>query len=402
MKLQGIVVVSLILVACTAPTAAPTVPSPVVSTTAATSDMLVLVNGTLIDGTGAEPLLDAVLVLHGTRIATVGKRGQVQIPAGTRTIDVQGATILPGFINAHVHDAYTARNLEAWAQAGVTTVRDEGIISGGHSLPELIAKRGSDWNKPQYARLVSAGWMMTAPNGYGRLYVSSPGEAQQKVSEELAQGADLVKLSMEDGYGSRSDLPLMSMAELEAIVATAHEHGALVSAHITEARYLQIVVEAGVDDVAHMAWDPVPDEVMQRMIANSIYVVPTLTVMEAYGALAGSQANLQRFVALGGQVALGNDYTDVPQNNFDHFELGMPMHEIKRMAEAGMSPMQIIVAATKNAAYVCDLENELGTLVAGKVADVLVVNGDPLKDLDALTQVRVVIHDGAVIRNGSP
>jgi hypothetical protein len=128
-------------------------------------------------------------------------------------------------------------------------------------------------------------------------------------------------------------------------------------------------------------------------------MVPTLTVMEAYGSLAGSQDNLRRFVALGGRVALGNDYTDPPQNAFPHFELGMPMWEVRRMAEAGMTAMQVIVAATRNAAHVCGLEDRLGTLEPGKLADVLVVDGDPVRDLGALTQVRLVIHSGVVIRS---
>jgi imidazolonepropionase-like amidohydrolase len=134
------------------------------------------------------------------------------------------------------------------------------------------------------------------------------------------------------------------------------------------------------------------------MIARHISIVPTLTVLEAYGALSGAQANVGRFVELGGDVALGNDYTDVPQNNFPHFELGMPMHEIQRMAESGMTAMQVIVAGTRNAAHVCGLDAELGTLETGKAADVLVVNGDPLQDLGTLTNVRLVIHRGVVIR----
>ncbi|MEW6367872.1 MAG: amidohydrolase family protein [Acidobacteriota bacterium] len=361
--------------------------------------ILVLVNGTLVDGAGADPLPDAVLVVKGNRIQAVGARGAVPMPQPGRIVDVGGATILPGFINAHVHDAYNPQNLEAWALAGVTTVRDEGILLGYASLQELLARRDNEWNRPQYARLVSSGWMITAPEGYGRLFVSSPADARRKVLDELDQGADLIKFSLEDGYGPRSDLPILSSEEVTAIVVAAHERGALVSAHITEATYLQKVVDAGVDDVAHVAWDPVSDELMQRMVEKDIFVLPTLTVMEAYGVLSGSQANLQRFVAMGGQVALGNDYTDVPQNGFDHFELGMPMHEIGRMSEAGMTPMQVIVAATKNASHVCSLEKELGTLEAGKLADVLVVHGDPLADIHALAHVRLVLKGGVVIRD---
>ncbi len=361
---------------------------------------LVLVNGTLIDGTGADPLQDAVLVLREGKVAAAGKRLQIPIPTGERVIDVQGATILPGFINAHVHDAFAGGNLEAWAQAGITTVRDEGITSDSYSLAELTAQRDAEWGGARYARLVSAGWMIGPPGGYGGLHVSSPADARRKVLEELAQGTEFIKLALEDGYGSGSTLPVLPAGELTAIVTTAHEEGALVSAHVTEAAYLETVVESGVDDVAHMPWDFVPDDLMANMIARDILVVPTLTVLEAYGALAGSQANLRRFVAMGGRVALGNDYTDVPQNGFGHFELGMPMHEIGRMAGAGMSSMQIIVAATKNAASVCGLEDELGTLEVGKRADVLVVNGDPLQDLGALTDIRMVIHSGIVIRGG--
>ncbi|MFN2284643.1 MAG: amidohydrolase family protein, partial [Anaerolineae bacterium] len=146
----------------------------------------------------------------------------------------------------------------------------------------------------------------------------------------------------------------------------------------------------------------VSDALIAHLVEQDVYVVPTLTVLEAYGALSGAQSNLRRFVDAGVPIALGNDYTRIPQNNFDHFDLGMPMHEIQRMSEAGMTPMQIIVAATHNAAHVCGLENDLGTLEAGKAADVLVVDGDPLQDLQALENIRLVIHNGVIIRDERP
>ncbi len=360
---------------------------------------LALVGGTLVDGTGAKPIEDAVLAIGDRgKIVGVGRRGQMEIPATADVIDVEGATILPGFFNAHVHDAYSAANLEAWARAGVTTVRDEAINQRSVLLKDLILQRDAMWTHPRYARLVSAGWMITAPGGYGQLGVSTAGEASQRVTEEIYSGVDLIKLAVEDGIAGRTDQPVLSAEALQAVVITAHARRKPVSAHVTDARFLQTVVEAGVDDVAHVTWDPVPDSVFRQMIDRHITMVPTITVFEAYGARSGAQANLRRFVALGGEVALGNDYTNVPQNNFPHFELGMPMHEIERMAESGMTTMQIIVAATKNAARVCGLDDELGTLEPGKTADVLVVNGDPLRDLGALTDVRLVIHSGTVIR----
>ena len=107
--------------------------------------------------------------------------------------------------------------------------------------------------------------------------------------------------------------------------------------------------------------------------------------------------NVGRFVKAGGKVALGTDYAGYAAE----FDLGMPVTEIGLMREAGMTPMQIIVAATQHAATVCGLGHELGTLEPGKIADVLVVNGDPLGDLAALTAVRLVIHNGVIIRGDS-
>jgi imidazolonepropionase-like amidohydrolase len=187
--------------------------------------------------------------------------------------------------------------------------------------------------------------------------------------------------------------------EIAAIVTEAHARGRRVSAHVTDAQFLPAVLDAGVDDIAHIQWNPVSDALIARLVEQDVYVVPTLTVLEAYGALSGAQSNLRRFVDAGVPIALGNDYTRIPQNNFDHFDLGMPMHEIQRMSEAGMTPMQIIVAATRNAAHICDLENKLGTLEVGKLADVLVVDGDPLQDLQALKDVHLVIHGGVIIRD---
>ena len=96
----------------------------------------------------------------------------------------------------------------------------------------------------------------------------------------------------------------------------------------------------------------------------------------------------------GGRVALGTDYAGYRSE----FDLGMPIREIGWMHDAGMTPLQIIVAATRYAAYVCNLEDELGTLEEGKIADVLVVNGDPLQDLGALQDIRMVLHNGIIIR----
>ena len=379
-----------------APSATATVavtPTPSPALTA--QDTLALVNGTLVDGTGAEAVPNASIVIRGDRIVAVGPRALVSIPAGAQVLDVGGGTILPGLINAHVHFAFDEQKLEAWAQGGVTTVRDEGIISS-RPITELLALRDATRKNPKYARLVSSGYMMTVPDGYGELFLVSAQDARLKVLWQLDAGVDMIKLSMEDGYAGKSGLPKLSQEQLEAIIAAAHERGTRVSGHITQARYLSEIVDAGVDDVAHNAYDVIPLDVLQRMVAKGIYLVPTFTVFRNYNApVQTCVENLRRFVELGGQVALGNDYGGGP----GQFELGIPMYEIEMMSKAGMTPMQIVVASTLHAAHVSHLENELGTLEPGKIADVLVVRENPLQDLRALTSVQLVIHAGVVIRN---
>ncbi len=139
---------------------------------------LVLMHGTLIDGTGQEPIPDAMVVMDGERIVGVSPTTSEKFAKGTQVIDLEGATILPGFINAHVHDAYDEIRLKTWAQAGVTTVRDVGILSGAGQLTRLIALRDQLGTSPEYARLVSAGYMLSVPGGYGQLDVTSIDDAQ--------------------------------------------------------------------------------------------------------------------------------------------------------------------------------------------------------------------------------
>jgi imidazolonepropionase-like amidohydrolase len=360
-------------------------------------DILVLTNGTLTDGTGSDPIPNAVLVIRGERILAAGAKEEVKIPRGAKVIDLAGATILPGFINAHVHYGFDEKNLQAWAQGGVTTVRDEAILSYS-GLEERMKWRDESNRDPQRARLVSAGFMLTVPNGYGGLFVASPEEARQKVFEELNGGTDLIKLSLEDGYAGRSGLPKLTEEEIAAIIAAAHERGKLVSGHITQAKYLEILVKAGVDDIAHVAYDPVPEAAWQEMVAKDIYMTPTFTVLHNYGApISTCVSNLRGFLAQGGHAALGNDYGGGP----GEFELGIPMYEIEQMSAAGMTPMQIITASTQNAAIVSGIDDQVGTLAAGKIADVLVLAGDPLDDLQNLLDVRMVIHNGTIIRDGN-
>jgi imidazolonepropionase-like amidohydrolase len=360
------------------------------------SASLALINGTLIDGTGSDPVSEAVVVIAGERIVAAGIRAQVLIPAGTPTIDVQGATILPGFINAHVHQADNKDSLEAWAQSGVTTVRDLGHTG---SAADLFAFRAEVLADPRYARLVAAGPMVTASGGYGRRFVTSPEHARQTVTTLLDDGADLIKIGIEDNLQGRR-WSMLSAEEIKAMVDTAHARNIRVAAHISRSKHLELALEAEVDDVAHMVVDDLSDDLIARMIKDKMYWEPTLELWQCVSTLhdlnwdVQALDNLRRFSQAGGKVVLGTDYAGYRCD----FDLGMPLTEINLMHQAGMTPLEIIVAATKHAAYVCNLEDEIGTIEPGKIADIVVIDGNPLEDIQALTAVRLVIHNGAIIR----
>ena len=360
---------------------------------------LVVLGGRLINGTGAEPVEDAALVIRGDRILYAGPRSEIELPSGAAVIDTGGLTLLPGFINAHVHGGTRVSNLEAWARAGVTTVRDLGYSTTG-----LAYFREQYPPEPERARLVAAGPLITVPGGYpivpfGSTWVAtveSPEEARALAESLLDGPADILKLALETGAVFGQQIPVLSLEEAGMVARVAHGRGTIVSAHLTSVVDIDLALDAGADDLAHMAVDRLlPEAVAQRIVDEGVAWVPTLELWACAGPDAIAIANLGRFLTAGGEVALGTDY----QGFNCTWDLGMPVTEIELMGRAGMSPMEIIVAATRNAARVCNMERELGTLANGKIADLFAVEGDPLSDLAALENVRLVIHDGVVIRD---
>ena len=357
-----------------------------------------IINCTLIDGTGHAPVPNAAIVVSEGLIVAAGSANSTTIPPEAEVIDVNGATVLPGFINAHVHSGFNRENLKVWAQSGVTTVRD---LAGPSSFAwkEQIAK------DPHCALLVAAGPMISVPNGYplvpwGNPYmlpVNSPEDAQIKAAWLLDAGADIIKLALESGAAFQRAIPSLTPAQASAAVNAAHQYGTVASAHVLVTSDLARAVEAGVDDIAHMVMDNLPDSLVDVMVDDSLLWIPTLELWHHVGISLGEAAinNLRKYVQAGGPIALGTDYDgyDAP------FQLGMPVHEMEWMLQAGMSPMQVIVAGTRNAAVACNRLGDLGTLETGKIADILVVDGDPLADIHALANIRYVIHRGVIIRN---
>lgn len=358
---------------------------------------LALINGMLIDGTGGEPIYDAVVIVRAGRIEAAGPATSVTLPADAQVIDVHGGTILPGLINAHVHEAFSPFTLRDWTWSGITTVRDMGIQSY-RELNQYLTQRENELNHPVYARLVAVGKIITVPGGYGVLFATTVEDARRVVREEIYAGVDLVKFALEDGNDPKAFLPNLTESQAAAIVAEAHQSGRLVTAHITQAKYLDLVIRLGVDDIAHIPDERLSDEQITAMVTAGMQMTTTFSLNRDQSLLETRRDNLIRFVRAGGEAVMGNDYMTYSSQVF---EGGIPFFELEMMRRAGMTPLQIITASTHNAAKACGLEDELGTLQPGKQADILVVWGNPLENIRALEKVEMVIHEGFIIRQES-
>lgn len=360
---------------------------------------IALLHGFLINGTGAEPVADSAVVIENGVITAVGGIAEITVPPHARVYDVTGYSVLPGFFNAHVHGGFDADALKCWAQAGVTTVRDTSHF-GRYEQREGFRVRDRLLTDNKNARLVAVGPGVSTVGGYGELQVSSPEDAREKIARLINDGADLVKIGIENSMPPGTSYKVFPLEQILAITETAHKMKRRVTAHVSRVWHVELALDGNVDDLAHVIIEHQPDEQIARLVQKNVYLCPTL---EIYKEVSDTYKldwkdhtinNLRRFVIAGGKVALGTDIGGYSCQ----FDQGMPMKEIGLMAEAGMTPMQIIVAATQNAAAVCDMADKLGTLEKGKIADVLVVKKNPLQDLNALKLVFMVIHNGEVIR----
>jgi imidazolonepropionase-like amidohydrolase len=355
-----------------------------------------ITNGFLIDGSGSDPIPNSIVIIQDGFIKSVGTNSSLDIPTEVEIINLQGSYILPGLMNTHVHGAYNGNNLKEWARTGITTVRDLGNLTS--SPEEGFSFRNELLANNNCARLIAAGPLVTTVGGYGNYPVASPYDAQIKTNGLINMGADLIKIAIEDNLQGRT-WPMLSMDEIKMICQTAHDRNKRVAAHISRSKHVNMAIKGGVDEVVHMAVDYLPDSLITFMIEKNMYWVPTLELWKGVSErfnlnwINTAKSNLIRFVQAGGKVAVGTDYDGYTTP----FDLGMPITEMKLMQEAGMTPMQIIISGTKHGAYVCDLENELGTIEPGKIADIIVVKDNPLDDLEALLNVHMVIHNGEII-----
>jgi imidazolonepropionase-like amidohydrolase len=252
--------------------------------------------------------------------------------------------------------------------------------------------------------VVWAGPLVTAVGGYPFPVpryasvgedVASVDEARQLVTSLADGGAGVIKLGLEQGYYANLGWPLLSLDVVRAITETAHARGLRVTAHVTSVDEVRLALDGGVDDLAHAPLEPIPDEMMREMLNRRTSMATTATVWGVASASAQAAANAKRYADAGGIVSIGTDYGCCGQ------AAGLPpyLQEMEFLRGAGMTPMQLLVAATRSGAIMANVEQQVGTLEVGKIADIIVVNGDPLSDLQALNNVSVVVQGGAVAVN---
>lgn len=355
---------------------------------------IVLHNCTIIDGTGKQPIEDGIIIIEDGMIKAVGKSEGISATKGYKKIDLKGRYVLPGIINAHVHDSYCRRNVRRWLKAGITCVRD----LGPHIKGDFIEARNILNSDLRNSRIVAATPLITTKKGYGGYTVCSPQHARDKVLDFINRGVDIIKVSIEDKLEGK-EWPVISAEEVKAIVDAAHSKGIRVSAHVTHARNIRIAADAGVDDIAHMVVEELEDDVILEVIKKNIYWIPTLELWNGVSKMhrlnwcAVAMQNLGKFYKLGGKIAFGNDFGGYRCK----FDKGFPVNEFRLMKGAGMSNSDIILSATKNAAYVCNMEDICGTVEKEKVADLIVVCKNPLENPEVLKKPGMVIKSGIII-----
>src|SRR4051812_17395218 len=408
------------------------------------SGTVVLLAARVIDGTGAAPIANGVVVVTDDKIVAVGKQGSVTIPAGARTIDLGDATLMPGFIDAHTHiigreladpqsenaavrdfDALGAiigvSNAQKTLMSGFTTIRNvgapnfddmslrkavgEGFVVGprmqnaGHSIGITGGHCDENGYKP--------GLMDGGPR---EGIADGPDQVRAAVRYQAKYGADVIKTCATGGVLSEGDavgVPQYTYEELKAMVDEATKLERKVAAHAHGAEGIKIAVRAGVASIEHGSF--LDEEGAKLMVQHGTYLVPTLSAGEAVekAIKAGALKGLRAEKGLSAAAAMRNAIKIAVRNNVP-IALGTDAgvgahganaHEFTLMVEwGGMTPMQAIVAGTSNGAKLLGWDKRIGTLGTGKLADIVAVPGDPTKDIRVMEKVSFVMKNGYVYK----
>lgn len=394
------------------------------------TEKLAFKNATLIDGRGGQPLEHAALIIKGDTIENVGLETEMMpFFEDAQVIDARGGTILPGLINAHVHltsdgladigaqitgDSLpvaalrASRNARVSLEAGITTVRDcgakDGVVIGLAQAIEEGIVPGS--------RIVACGRVVCMTGGHGHFMgreADGPDSVMQAARAEIKEGAQFLKIMATGGVltkGVHPDQAQLTVAELRAGIEAAHEAGKRTATHAIGNKGIKNALKAGIDSVEHGFY--IDDEAIELFLRTGAYHVPTLIAVDqivSHGTDAGipewavkkaveeSGHHLDSFhksVEHGVPLAAGTD-AGTPFNYHD-----MLAWEIEKMVKEGLTPMQAIVCATRNSSVVVGLAERVGTLEAGKLADLIIVDGNPLADITLLRAPSMVVKGGEI------
>ena len=401
--------------------------------------MKAITGATLIDGTGSAPLPDAVVLIEGSEVADVGSAQSVPIPDGAEMIEAPGMTLMPGLIDTHDHLASFSYEIASrWGiteprstrhlriasvlrqtlETGYTTVRDAGGLAAGFRMavdeglvpgPRLQVALGFITPTGGMADTVSPlGYRPPAGEDSGLPWgvADGPEAMRAKVREMVRAGADVIKTATTGGASSAAGLGpkdvLFERNELEALVDEAHKRGRRVMCHALGGEGLRMAVEVGVDSIEHGSYLDEDPELLQMMAEKGICFTPTFGVY-TFHATRGTPHGRARASALrehhvrSVHMALEYGVTVTAGTDEGGWEHGNNAHEMSCLVEAGMTPMQAIVAATGDAADCLGLGQEIGRIQAGKRADIILVEGNPLEDVKILERGGAVQY---VMKNG--
>jgi len=395
-----------------------------------------LVGGTVVNLDGGAPLTNATILVEGERISTIGSAEDVVVPEQAIIIDATGTWLIPGLMNMHVHlglilpgkmaaeladetEAALALRMAHAARetlvVGVTTIR----LPGDHRHGDLALKKAIDSGQAHGPRIFSAGEPLLITGGpdteAGKVYNDGPYELVKAARREISAGASWVKIYISGGISTEGgDIAeaLMTPEEIQAVVDAAHRFGARVTAHSGSPKATAVAIDAGVDCIEHGYF--LDRAVLRKMKQHGTWLVPTIVVsqpatqpfFEKIGApewflkrrdsvgKAHWQA-LRTAIDVGVDIALGTDQLPSEPNDGTSATAREAMYYV----QAGMTPLQALRSATIEPARMLGVEEQLGSLQAGKYADIVATTGDPAADIGALGNVALVMKGGRVYLN---
>jgi imidazolonepropionase-like amidohydrolase len=410
---------------------------------AAAPPVTVIRTGTLIDGKSDKPRRDQVIVIRGNRIESVSDATNAKVPADAMVIDLSKETVLPGLIDSHTHiflqgedpaqGGYDANILTAplAMRAARATVAARRALEQGFTTLRDVETEGAGYGDVGIKQAIEGGYIpgprlfvvtraISTTGGYplegyapelempkGAQIVDGPVEARKAAREQLDHGADWIKVYMthRSWVGKNGELvsqPTLTVEELRAIVDETHGWGKKVACHAYGGIGLHRALDGGCDSIEHGL--DLDDAAIAQMLKQATWYVPTLSVYYTDWAAADTAAgqrdrlrasahevSFKKALKAGVKIVFGTDMGGIPWTE--------PIaQEFSRMVEFGMQPMDAIQSATSRAAVMLDMEGKIGVVAPGAFADIVAVNGDPLRDIKALESVQFVMKDGKVFR----